>query len=270
MTSKSMNSLNIKSMNVSKSIAVGQPVPEMEVLTTGGGFGFSVTKPTELESTEYTLVTIVIDTSPSVQGFKTALLQALKDAVKGVQMSGRVDYILLRVVLFNSNLTEIHGFIPLGSIDSENYQSFKCDALTALHDAIGDAVDATLVYGERLRASDYTVNGCVYIVTDGLDNDSHHYDAVYLAKLIKDAVQGEKIGSLLSVLVGVNSDGYDGNERIGDKLQQLQAKVGITQYIDIGKATPKDLAKLGGHISKSVSSQSKRVKSGSASQPVPF
>jgi hypothetical protein len=88
--------------------------------------------------------------------------------------------------------------------------------------------------------------------------------------LFKDAIQGEKISSLLSVLVGVNSDGYNGNARIGDILEQLQTKVGITQYIDIGKATPKDLAKLGGHISKSVSSQSKRVKSGVASQPIPF
>lgn len=265
------NSMKLsKSLNASKSIRVGEPVPEMEMLTTGGGFGFSVTKPEELESTEYTLVTLVIDTSPSVEGFKDGLLQALKDAVKGCQMSGRVDYILLRVVTFNSKLTEVHGFIPLGSVDPDSYSVLKCANLTALHDAIGEAVDATLIYGEKLRASDYTINACVYIVTDGLNNDSTKYDVDDLAKLFSDATQAEKVSSLLSVLVGVNSNGRDGGQRIGDILQKLQTAVGISQYVDIGDANPKALARLGGHISKSVSSQSQRVKSGTASQPIPF
>ena len=57
-----MPSKSLKSLQTSKSIRVGEPVPEMEVLVTGGGFGFSVTKPEELDATEYTLVTIVIDT----------------------------------------------------------------------------------------------------------------------------------------------------------------------------------------------------------------
>lgn len=265
-----MSSKSLKSLQTSKSIRVGEPVPEMEVLVTGGGFGFSVTKPEELDATEYTLVTIVIDTSPSVEAFKDELLAALKSAVKGCQMSGRVDYILLRVVLFNSRLTEVHGFIPIGSVDPESYKSFRCSNLTALHDAIGEALDATLIYGEKLRASDYTINACVYIITDGLNNDSTKYDIGALSGLIQDAVQGEKVSSLLSVLVGVNSNGRDGGHRIGDILQKLQGDIGITQYIDIGNATPKELAKLGGHISKSVSSQSQRVKSGTASQPVPF
>lgn len=262
-----MPSKSIKSLRVFNE--QGQ-VPEMENLVTGGGFGFSVTKPEELESTEYTLVTIVIDTSPSVEPFKASLLQALKDAVKGCQMSGRVDYILLRVVLFNSIRTEVHGFIPVGSINPDNYEEFKCSNITALYDAIGEAVDATLVYGEKLRASDYTINACAYFITDGLDNDSRKYDVGDLATLIQDATKGEKISSLLSVLVGVNSNGYDVNSRIGDVLQKLQTKVGISQYIDIGSASPKELAKLGGHISKSVSSQSQRVKGGGVSQPVPF
>jgi len=237
---------------------------------TGGGFGFSVTKPEELDSTEYTLTTLLFDISGSVRPFSAALKAALKDAVKGIQTSGRVDYILLRTVLFNTNLQEVHGFIPVGAIDPDSYADFVCDGMTALHDAIGAALEATLIYGEKLRASDYTINACVYIITDGLDNASHEHDMADLAKMIQDATQGEKVSNLLSVLVGVNSNGVDGGVRIGDKLQQLQANVGITQYIDIGNTGPKELAKLGGHISKSVSSQSQRVKSGTASQPIPF
>lgn len=266
-----MPSKSIKSLQASKSIRVGEPVPEMETLVTGGGFGFSVTKPEELDSTEYTLVTIVVDASPSVEGFKDGLLQALKNAVEGCQMTGRVDYLLLRVVTFNSELTEIHGFIPMGSIDPGSYQALQCAGLTALCDAIGEAVDASLTYGEKLRAADYTINACVYCITDGLDNNSRKYDDRRLAQLFTDAAQGEKVSSLLSVLVGVNSGGLTNKgESIGDILQRFQAKVGISQYVDIADANPKALARLGGHIVKSVSSQSQRVNSGGASQPVPF
>ena len=265
-----MISNSTTSLKASKIIQEGDPIPEMESLVTGGGFGFSVTKIDELDSTEYTLVTIAIDTSPSVDGFKDPLLLALKNAVLGCKLSGRVDYILLRVVTFNSSLTEVHGFIPVVSIDPDSYDPFRCTALTALHDAIGEAVDATLIYGEQLKASDYKVNACVYIITDGLNNDSRKYGVNDLAALLKDAVQGEKVSSLLSVLVGVNSNGRDNGRRIGDVLEELQEKVGISQYIDIGDATPKQLAKLGGHISKSVSSQSQRVAGWTVSQPIPF
>jgi len=258
-----------KSKDLSKLIKQDKEVPEMETLITGGGFGFSVTKE-ELESTEYTLVVIAIDTSPSVSSFKDALLQALKNAVIGCQSSSRVDYILLRVVLFNSDLTEVHGFIPVDSIDPDGYEEFKCRNLTALHDVIGEAVDSTLIYGKQLRDSDYTVNGCVYIVSDGLDNDSSKYDVNALKALIEEATQSEKLGSLLSVLVGVNSDGHSDGKRIGDILEKLQIDVGISQYVDIGKAGPKELAMLGGHMSKSINSHSQRVKSGGVSQPVPF
>lgn len=261
---------SVLSSDVSKSIKAGEPVPVMEQFVTGGGFGFSVTKPEELEATEYTLVTIVIDTSPSVEPFKDQLLQALKDAVRGCQLSGRVDYLLLRVVLFNSIQTEIHGFIPVVSIDPEKYDPFNCGGMTALCDAIGAAVDATLIYGEKLTASDYTVNACVYIITDGLDNDSRKYNASALAKLLQESIQGEKVGSLLSVLVGVNSLGAPYDRTVAAVLKKFQTDVGIGQYVDIGSATPKELGKLGGHISKSVSSQSQRVASGAMSQPIPF
>jgi len=261
----------------SKIIAPGsqlitQPDLVMETLKTGGGFGFSVTKPTALVdySTEFTLACIILDISPSVNPFKAGIRGALIAAIKGCQMSPRIDSIMARAVLFNSVLEELHGYVPVGTIDPDAYKQFECAHLTALHDAIGEAVDSMLIYGKRLRDSDFTVNGCLYAVTDGLNNDSSKYDVDDLCALFKDAVQGEKIESLLSVLVGVNADEYIEGRRIGDVLQELQQKVGITQYIDIGKATPKELAKLGGHISKSVSSQSMHVHSGGPSQPVPF
>ena len=273
MTSQSMMSKSAvsKSMKAAMSVQIiPTEAPEMLDLKTGAGLAFSVTKPTELEATEYTLVTIVMDISPSVSGFKALLEEAMRSAIKGCQMSGRVDNILIRIVLFHSLLKEVHGFIPAATIDPDNYEPFKCAGLTALHDAIGESVDATLIYAKQLRDSDYAVNGCVYIVTDGLDNDSAKYDIADLVALIKDAEQGEKLSSLLTVLVGVNSNAFDNGKRIGDVLKELQANVGITQYVDLGDASPKNLGKLGGHISKSVSSQSQRVKSGAPSQPVPF
>lgn len=267
MASRSAN----MSVNVSKSIKAGEPVPEMEAMVTGGGFGFSVMKG-ELESTEYTLTTLLMDISYSTKPFSAAMKSVLRDAVIGLQKSDHVDFILLRVVLVNRELHEIHGFIPVGSIDPDSYADFICEGATAILDGLGSSVEATLIYGENLTDDDYTVNGCVYAVTDGLDNVSRKHTTASLAAMIQAAKDTKKIGSILTVLVGVNSNGIDPDtgRRIGEVLEELQQNVGMDQYVDVKNATPKELARVGGHIVRSVSSQSQRIKSGGASKPIPF
>jgi stage V sporulation protein SpoVS len=53
-------------------------------------------------------------------------------------------------------------------------------------------------------------------------------------------------------------------------LEDFQKDAGLTQFIDVGDGTPQRLAKLAGFVSKSVSSQSQAIGSGSVSQPVTF
>jgi uroporphyrinogen-III synthase len=87
---------------------------------------------------------------------------------------------------------------------------------------------------------------------------------------VADAFQGgvtsESLESIVSVLIGVNTQ----SGGLNDYLRELKKEAGFTQYVSIGKATAKELAKLGGFVSKSISSQSQALGSGSAGQSLSF
>lgn len=75
----------------------------------GEHYGFSAIDLNELGATRYTLVTIVVDESPSVSSFKKEMEECIKNTIESCKGT-YADYLLVRVVAFNSNLREIHGF----------------------------------------------------------------------------------------------------------------------------------------------------------------
>lgn len=86
------------------------------------GFTFSAVRPDALGAVEYTLVTLVLDKTGSVAGFQNDLFQIKSSVVNACKRSPRADYVLLRVVEFNSYVDEVHGFQPLADIDPTSYQ----------------------------------------------------------------------------------------------------------------------------------------------------
>lgn len=230
-----------------------------------GAFQFSAIKPANLGASEYTLVTIACDVSGSVETFRKELLEAVKAVVRACQKNPRSENLMLRLVSFNHNLMEVHGFLPLNSINPDDYKDLDCDGSTALYDAVFSSVGATTTYSESLIAQDYNVNGAIYIITDGMDNASGE-----TRKRIKEQIakskKAEVIESLITVLVGVNT----GDGQCKDYLEKFKDEAGLTQFVDIGDATPQRLAKLGGWVSKSISSQSQALGTGGPSQSLTF
>ena len=224
-------------------------------------FSFSAVKPEHLEATEYTLVTIVVDVSGSVLTFKSDLLNMLKAVIKACQKNPRSENLMFRLVEFNEHLRERHGFKLLADIDPDKYDEFDPRGGTALFDSTFEAIGATATYSQSLTANDYTVNGAVYIVSDGEDNASK-----FSPTMIKTAVEktktAEVIESLITVLIGLNT------KQCGSYLKRFKDDAELTQYVDLGDVTPGKLAKLGGFISKSVSSQSQALGSKGPSAPV--
>ena len=98
------------------------------------GFTFSAVRPDALGAVEYTLVTLVLDKTGSVAGFQNDLFQIKSSVVNACKRSPRADYVLLRVVEFNSYVDEVHGFQPLADIDPTSYQVPHCSGSTALND----------------------------------------------------------------------------------------------------------------------------------------
>ncbi len=233
-----------------------------------GNFQFSAVRIENLGATEYTLVTIVCDISGSVQSFADDLLECIKSIVMACQKSPRAENLLLRLLLFNDDLNEIHGFINLSDIKADEYDPLEPDSMTALFDATYDAVGATLEYSKRLVDQDFDCNGAVYIITDGMDNRSSMTPTSIKEKIAASMVK-EEIESLVTVLVALNDPALD-DQQVKKALKKFHEEAELTQFIDIGDATPGKLAKLANFVSESVSSQSQALGTGAPSQTLNF
>lgn len=228
-----------------------------------GNFNFSGVRPDRLGATEYTLVSLVVDKTGSVDGFQGELLDVKRAVVEACQKSPRANYLMLRSVEFNSSVDEVHGFVELASIDASRYVEPNCSGATALYDAAYSAIAATNEYAKTLADNEFGANGIVIVVTDGDDNASAQ-TAKSVAAEIARGVQNEWLESLVVILVGVNAGRYQ------RELEAFQKTAGIAQYVDVGDATPAKLARLADFVSRSISAQSASLGTGGPSQALIF
>lgn len=241
---------------------------DMTTKTTGSGFQFSGVNINNLGASEYTLVKIATDRSSSVYSFASEIEGCLKTSLESCQKSPRVDNLLASVSAFNHQIEEIHGFRELSRCHLASYDGYlKPGGSTVLYDASIEAIDSMSAYGKDLIAQDYMANGIVIIITDGMDVGS-----VNTPKQVKEAIHrakmSENLESILTILIGINVGEPSGE--VSRYLKKYQTDAGIDQYVEAKDATPKTLARIANFISKSVSSQSQAIRSGSASQPIAF
>jgi len=234
-----------------------------------GNFTFSAIRIEDLGATEYTLVTIICDVTGSVRDFADELLNAIKTIIKACKKNPRSENLLIRYVLFNTDILEVHGFLPLSSIDENNYDQLNPQGMTALYDATFSGIGATLKMAESLSDQDFDVNGCVYIITDGDDNASTSVKSM-IKNQVNKALNGEEIETLTTILIGIFDPNSPDKKYFSDKLDTFHSEANLTQYINAGDATASKLAKLANFISESISSTSQALGSGQASQPLVF
>jgi hypothetical protein len=230
-------------------------------------FGFSHVNIDLLEEAEYTLVVVAADCSSSVSPFCREIEASLKCAVEGCRMDDRSENLVVRVVKFSTTVSEVHGFKPIDMIGQDEYDGcIAPNGMTALLAAVDDAARSIGQYGEILYEEDRTVNGVLFVITDGMENCSMDRETGndLLSSTVKDrieAIKAEgKVESLTLVLVGVNT-GSQGD--LPEALQTLSDEVGMDGYVNVEDASEKSMAKLGGLISQSISASSQALGSGS-------
>ncbi|MHA1169396.1 MAG: hypothetical protein ACTSRU_16335 [Candidatus Hodarchaeales archaeon] len=235
---------------------------------TGQTYGFSAADLGDLGATEYTLVTIVVDESGSTSGFKDEMEACIQEVIKSCKFSPRSDYLMVRLVAFKSDMREIHGFKQLVDCDVADYDScLSPGGSTLLFESAQNAINATAAYGKDLADNDYDVNAIVFIITDGMDNESGSITPVTVGDALKKAMVDENLESILSILIGVGVSYYAG---VSAYLDDFKKDAGLSQYIEIKDADETSLAKIADFISKSVSSQSSSLGTGGPSQTLAF
>jgi hypothetical protein len=231
-----------------------------------GYYGYSATRLEQLGAAEYTLVTIVNDVSGSVAEFRDEMAEALRQIVIACKLSPRAENLLVRLVTFSDRMREAHGFRLLEACAPDDYRRLlKVGGNTALYDAAENAVAATAAYGKQLTDAGFAANAIVFVITDGMDNASTLGVRELRAALCR-AVSDEAVPSLVSILIGVNV----ADPTVGAYLQDLKAAAGFTEYIEIGQANSRALARLADFVSRSISLQSQSLGGGGTAGPLTF
>lgn len=226
-----------------------------------GNFTFSASRIDNLGASEYTLVTVALDISGSVYDFRSDIEQVMKSIVNACKFSPRANNLMLRVIYFNHDLKEMHGFKLLQDINPDDYSnSVHACGMTALYEATGSSLAAMDAYGKSLSDNDFGVNSILFVVTDGMDNASNYYTPEKIAEDVDTIRKSENMESILTLLIAI------GRDAMLDKFSKLGK---FDKYEQIANATPKTLAKLAEFISKSISAQSQALGTGGPSKVLP-
>ena len=229
-------------------------------------YGYSATRLEELGATEYTVVTVACDVSGSTADFIFDMEAAITRIVMACKSSPRADNLLLRLVAFDDTLSEIHGFKLLENCNLADYGGvLRAGGSTALYDTAENVVSSTIDYGRQLLAGDFSANGILFVITDGMDNASR-LPAREVKAALSRAVKSEALESVVSVLIGVNVQ----DPHAARFLRQFHTEAGFTQYVELDKADAQTLARLAEFVSRSISAQSQTLGTGGASQPLVF
>ncbi len=239
----------------------------MNTHSAAGTFGYSAVGMGRLGGTEYTLATVVRDVSGSVQEFVSELNKCTSAIVAACKHSPRHENLLVRLVDFSTNVMERHGFKLLEDCDPADYLSGgKYEAViydqTALYDGALDGIGAEIDFGKQLTADFYSVNGCVYVLTDGLRNCGKVTSPSQIKKALARVKTEEAMESLIAMLIGVNVT----HPMVSSHLKELHREGGFTEYVEVGNATEEALAKISKFVSKSISTQSQSLAQQQGSQ----
>lgn len=230
---------------------------------TVGTFQFSAIRPDKLGGVEWTLVNITLDASPSIMGFQDQIAHACVEALKACQKSPRANNLVVRVSTFGDNVREVHGYMPLSSLDLTKYKPTTHGGGTCLFDAAYSCVASAHKYSKDLLDTGMNVNCVTFVITDGVNNHSSMGAGDVKDELAR-ALHNEETESHLTILIGVNIT----DSSVKSALAQGFKNMGFSQYIDMGDADEANLAKLASFVSRSISSQSQSLRSGGPSQPL--
>lgn len=160
----------------------------------------------DLEASDVTLVTVLIDASSSIadrrlEGAVREGQNALIDAFSGAKER---DSILLACWTFNEAAKVLHSYVPVDEAARLDAKNYRGGGATSLYDTWCDALTANVAYAQRLRDGGTPARSVVVIVTDGEDVGSTR-NAGHCARLSRDLLASE-LFTLAFVGVGTDVD----------------------------------------------------------------
>lgn len=236
--------------------------------TTTSGFQFGHVPIADDFDDENMIGIVAVDDSGSVNGFRKEIELMLQTVTQMNQSLPTKNKIMQRVTKFGDNLEEVHGIMPVEQIDTKVYNGIlQCGGMTALRDAVMDALEVSEKFCRDLRQQDYDATACIFIITDGCENYSHKCKSNAKVKAKIDALRVDEeafTSAPIIVLIGINVS----TPQVKDELEKFAAECGIDKFIAMEDVTKSSLGKLAGLISQSFSSKSQNVTSKNTQQQI--
>ncbi len=158
----------------------------------------------DIEASDVTLVTVLIDASSSIhsRGLEPAVRDGQNLLLDAFAKAKEKDSVLMALWTFSDELRVHHAYVPVDAstrLDATNYAGVGG---TRLYDTWCDALTANVAYAQRLRDSGTPCKSVVVVITDGEDCGSRR-SAADCAKLSRELLASEQF---TLAFVGVGSD----------------------------------------------------------------
>ena len=128
----------------------------------------------DIEATDVTLVTVLLDSSSSIGS--RMLEQAIRDGynllLDTFACSKDRDSILLALWTFDDRATVVHSYVPVPDAASLDKTNYSAGGTTSLYDTWCDALATNIAYAQRLRDTGTPCRSVVIVITDGEDVSS--------------------------------------------------------------------------------------------------
>ena len=154
----------------------------------------------DIEASDVTLITVVIDDSGSMYGNEKAVVDGMNLLVDTFANSKERDSVLFAQWRFSDKIQVVHSYLPIPDVKrltTADYQANGCS--TRLYDAWCDALAANIAYAQSLRNSGTNVRSIVVVLTDG-ENNAGSRNVGDCARISADLLRSEQF---ILVFLGV-------------------------------------------------------------------
>ncbi len=157
-----------------------------------------------IDATDVTLVTLLVDASSSIHdaGLASAVREGHKQLLEAFEKSRERNAILVSTWLFSDELRILHSYVPIEDAIALNLSNYQPHGCTILHDAWCDALTANVAYAEKLRAFGTPCRSVAVVITDGADCGSKR-SAQNCMKLSQELLKTEQF---VLAFVGVGNE----------------------------------------------------------------
>ncbi|MBP5633723.1 VWA domain-containing protein [Candidatus Saccharibacteria bacterium] len=198
----------------------------------------------DIENDHMYLMGIAQDCSGSMDSYTPEMKKAIANFKQSIQDSKQDDEMLVSLTTFESNV-QSSGYQNVADISTD----FCARGCTSMYDAIILAANQLADYMDQLNNSGVRTRGGLVIFSDGYDNNSTR-SASEAAKAIEDLKRKE----VVVAFVAFGSDAHGIADSLGiDKQNVMETD-----------ASPSELRKIWGIISKSAISSSKSAAAGAS------